>query len=94
MKILGSLIIVRMSWQYTTCGDNEISVYKIPFIFKIYNIINDTQVVRTLNITTEQDTFSGYKEYYDYKIFSIFVIYKMIEQYTTSEDITDFSKLL
>ena len=39
---------------------------------------------------TEQDAI----EYYDYKISSIFVIYKMIEQYTACEDITELSKLL
>ena len=51
---------------------------------------NDTQVMRTLNIMTEPDAV----EYYDYKISSIFVIYKMIEQYTACEDITELSKLL
>ena len=87
-------MIVRMTGQYIICGDNEISHYKIPFIFIIYNTINDTQVVRTRNITTEQDTICGYRECCDYKIFSIFVIYKMTKQYTICEDIIDILKLL
>ena len=39
VKILGRLKIDRITWQYTICGINEISDYKIPFIFKIYNTI-------------------------------------------------------
>ena len=63
MKICGSLMIVKKTGQYTICGDNEISDYKIPFIFKICNIIkrytsyedmkyydkNKTQLVGTEN---------------------------------------------
>ena len=55
---------------------------------------DDTQVMRTLNVTTEEETICEYSEYYDYKIDSIFVTHKMIEQYTTCEDITELSKLL
>ena len=94
MKICGSFMIVRMTLQYTICGDNEISDYKIPFIFKIYNIINNTQVMITWNIMTEQDTICGYREYCDYKISSVFVICKMIKQYTICEDIIDILELL
>ena len=39
VKILGRLKIVRMTLQFTICRINEISDYKIPFIFKIYNTI-------------------------------------------------------
>ena len=39
MKIGGSFMIVRMTGQYTICGDKEISDFKIPFIFTIKNII-------------------------------------------------------
>ena len=94
MKVCGSFMIIRMTGQYTICVDNEISDYKIPFIFKIYNIINDTQVMRTRNITTEQDTICGCVEYCDYKISSVFVIYNMIKQYTICVDIIDILKLL
>ena len=33
VTILGSFIIVKMTWQYTICGDNDISDYKLLWFF-------------------------------------------------------------
>ena len=38
-KTCGSFMIVTMTGQYVICGHNEISHYKISFIFTIHNII-------------------------------------------------------
>ena len=42
----------------------------------------------------EQDTMCGYREYSVYKVSSILVIYKLMKQYTTCENIIELSKLL
>ena len=100
-------MIVTVTGQYTICTYNEITHYKISFIFTIYSIIKryptcehmEHYDFKTCGVyreceddRTRHNLF--FQKYSDYKVSSIFVIFKMIEQYTDFEDIIELSKLL
>ena len=80
MKIFGSFIIVKMTWQYTICGDNEISDYKILWFFHDdINFFDCKFSMISRSTVTCQD-----KEFM--KICASFMIVRMTGQYTICGD--------